>query len=854
MKNLTIPNALFISLLITTSITACSGGGGGGSSDGVTSTTGGTTADRSDDSDSATPDPGTPGSDTTNPNNPGSGEPTQTECGGQVIYTVGASQGDIIPASGQTLTLSSNNNDWGQLHFSSTQLPQNLTNARETFQSSRYNGRTGWENQKDDIFIPMRSHWAHCVSQDNQGNNVDNLFVSMTLQDGDGIEDNVGSVFHMQYDSASQSYLRTGNEITLNGMCHQAHGIAANADCSRVALLCETEPEKELDPCFSATKDLVAESDDVHLKQSNNYQGNANFLRDLPNALVNFERFDFREPTYLEEIIPISTVLPTLNTHYPGVFNSDSVYKNLSSGHFSTLLAESPAFAGKMDEFRERFHIQRDVANDEIWLLEWNANAEPVNLDDKFDSFIVSKLAGGSGAKTAMNLLYTDVEDDDRGWGTYAFAQNTRYFADDGSSHVSGSLNVIKRDFEDNEGIWEYDLFGSGASGRSGRGWGKDCTIGHVLHARVAYDPFKQEYTAVCTTDHNYLGENVGYIPNSLFGPAGGSPYSQLGNIAIKDENSKATVGGRWVHVVQNTNSYESIGGGHTLVALDENTNMLAFVAGQPTSKSAFDGYIHDKENGTLPAEQAYGANCYTNTPSTPNCDNGYLDHLMSLTDESQTYNGVTPFFNIHDLKVSPEVGVDTGHTRSVAHYMRSVTRIGLLKTNGQEPIPDERVKWIGDEWDLNADGDITFDNKRLTDNDAQACSYSDPQLVNLGNGRLLLGYAKQFCYGEQYRDSNSYNTRLSRINGLDLLVPMSYYLAELDLDGNIVAGPTELKLDNGTTFGWGGLDEIVSMGDGKAAWLYIEQPTRDNPSTEAPDPLNHNWRVMVYESAHNQN
>lgn len=840
-------HAAFLTLLLTGfGIAGCSGGGTSESADTIV-------GDSSSSGGSNNPnDSGKPGSadDSTGSNDSDS----LTECQRTNQYTVGGPRVDILPDKNQTLTLSSNNNNWGQLHFSSTQLPKNLPNARETFQSSRYNGRTGWESQKNEIFIPMRSHWAHCVSTDNHGNDIDNLFVSMTLQDGDSIEDNVGSVFHMQYDSASQSYIRTGNEITLNGMCHQAHGIATNADCSRVALLCETEPEKDLDPCFSATKDLVAESDDLHLKQSNNYQGNANFLKDLPNALVNFERYDFREPTYLEEIIPISTVLPTLNTHFPGVFNNDSVYKNLSSNHFSTLLAESPAFAGKMDDFRKRFHIQRDVANDEIWLLEWNANAEPVSLDENFDSFIVSKLAGGSGAKTAMNLLYTDINDDDREWGTYAFAQNTRYFADDGSSHVSGSLNVIKRDFKDNEGVWKYDLFGSGDSGRSGRGWSKDCTVGHVLHMRVAYDPFKQEYTAVCTTDHNYLGENVGYIPNSLFGPAGGNPYSQLGNIGVKDENSKATVGGRWLHVVQNTNSYESIGGGHTLVALDKNTNMLAFVAGQPSSKSAFDGFIHDKENGTLPAEQAYGANCYTNTPSTPNCDNGYLDHLMSLTDENQTYNGVTPFFNIHDLKVSPEADVDTNHTRSVSHYMRSVTRIGLVKTNGQEPIANERVKWIGDEWDLNDDGDITFDKKLLTDSDVKACSYSDPQLVNLGNGRLLLGYAKQFCYGNQYENSNSYNTRLSRINGLDLLVPMSYYLAELDLDGNIVAGPTELKLDNGTTFGWGGLDEIVPIGNGKAAWLYIEQPTRNNPSSDAPDPLNHNWRVMIYESTHSQN
>ena len=115
-------------------------------------------------------------------------------------------------------------------------------------------------------------------------------------------------------------------------------------------------------------------------------------------------------------------------------------------------------------------------------------------------------------------------------------------------------------------------------------------------------------------------------------------------------------------------------------------------------------------------------------------------------------------------------------------------------------------------------------------------CMLAAPQLTDLRNGRYLLGWAKFQCISD--------GRSIARMAGRHTLHPKEYWVMEIDAAGNRLTEPERL---DGT--GWGAMDEMVFLGDGKVGWSYIQNPeiTSDGSYT---DPYQSDWEFMVYQSA----
>ena len=111
----------------------------------------------------------------------------------------------------------------------------------------------------------------------------------------------------------------------------------------------------------------------------------------------------------------------------------------------------------------------------------------------------------------------------------------------------------------------------------------------------------------------------------------------------------------------------------------------------------------------------------------------------------------------------------------------------------------------------------------------------SAPQLTQLDTNRFLLGWAKFQCLSD--------GTALKRFAGAHTLHPKEYYLMEIDSDGNRLTQPTRVE-----STGWGGMDEMVSLGNGKVGWAYIQAP-EIHADGSFTDPYQSDWEFMVYES-----
>ena len=101
----------------------------------------------------------------------------------------------------------------------------------------------------------------------------------------------------------------------------------------------------------------------------------------------------------------------------------------------------------------------------------------------------------------------------------------------------------------------------------------------------------------------------------------------------------------------------------------------------------------------------------------------------------------------------------------------------------------------------------------------------------------MEIGYGRFQCISDGLGFDRIYATR----GAMRMLVPKAYYLMEVDADGNVLAGPVELP-----GHGWGGLDEPVSLGPGRVAWTYIQNPTFGAYTGGQQS----EWEVLVYESA----
>lgn len=121
-------------------------------------------------------------------------------------------------------------------------------------------------------------------------------------------------------------------------------------------------------------------------------------------------------------------------------------------------------------------------------------------------------------------------------------------------------------------------------------------------------------------------------------------------------------------------------------------------------------------------------------------------------------------------------------------------------------------------------------------------CLLGAPQLVDLQNGRYLLGYGKYQCISDGFH-LRRFATSANGTRSVSTVVPSEYYVMEIDADGNALTQPTALGRS-----GWGGLDALVSLGPGRAAWAYVPFP-KLLPDGTYPNPSQASWELLVYES-----
>lgn len=316
------------------------------------------------------------------------------------------------------------------------------------------------------------------------------------------------------------------------------------------------------------------------------------------------------------------------------------------------------------------------------------------------------------------------------------------------------------------------------------RGWTWACAGGHVLHMRAFFNPFTGYFGALCTSD----GSAYWYGQNA-------------GAIAPKMETSSTIFEGYEGTIVASSNSAVTNGGGHKLIAIDADHSIIAVVGTDivPEDHPDFLAYVSM-------AEQA-ASNAGLSLTGIAACEWYEGDNCFQMFLEAWYYdNGRSRFPTFR------------GGFWNGDYTASELTKIGLLKVadNGRSVVggQEQYVNWV------------------VEDDD---CMLSAPQLTQLDTNRFLLGWAKFQCLSD--------GTALKRFAGAHTLHPKEYYLMEIDSDGNRLTQPTRVE-----STGWGGMDEMVSLGNGKVGWAYIQAPEirADGSFT---DPYQSDWEFMVYES-----
>jgi len=131
-------------------------------------------------------------------------------------------------------------------------------------------------------------------------------------------------------------------------------------------------------------------------------------------------------------------------------------------------------------------------------------------------------------------------------------------------------------------------------------------------------------------------------------------------------------------------------------------------------------------------------------------------------------------------------VGVD-GEVTPEGYPVEPPTSIGLAKWD-ESGVMQGEIDWV------------------VQDSEAYV-SYST--LAELEPGRFLLGWGTMFKLDDQ-DDGGEVSMR----------IPWDYYVMEIDESGEVLTEPLLLE-----GVGWGELDEPVSLGNGRVAWTYIENP-----------------------------
>ncbi|WP_445359840.1 hypothetical protein ACJJIL_12475 [Microbulbifer sp. EKSA005] len=364
--------------------------------------------------------------------------------------------------------------------------------------------------------------------------------------------------------------------------------------------------------------------------------------------------------------------------------------------------------------------------------------------------------------------------------GTHLGTQELLYVEDDSQGRTSYAFSVTARvlvsgsHYSAGLTVINRDDWSMSFSGDDHRGWYWACGHGHVLNIRAFYNPGNEMYGALCTSDGNK------YYP---------SPG--LNAIAIKMEDSGSSVyEGTYNHLVPSTSAMISNGGGHTVVPVDADTNLSVIVSPKYIEDSNMDMFLQDELGIDTSGDGPFDEEC---------ADNGIRNCFFSYIDSGE-------------YPVISRQGLYSGDALDTT----SLTRVGIAKVDGEGSIEGNGIEWLA------------------TDSD---CQISDPQLVDLKNGRYLFGYAQFQCISDNLPYNRSYN---KSGDAMRMLVPKAYYVMEIDADLNVLEGPVKL-----TDYGWGGLDEPMYLGNGKVAWSYIKNPTLDNYIGGQQNV----WQAIVYHS-----
>jgi hypothetical protein len=599
-------------------------------------------------------------------------------------------------------------------------LPDAMLNAKEVYQLAHYIGRTDSEQDEEDIDIPIRSYTATCDVDTNEPR----MFVSLTLAKTDISDSTYGSIFEMKYDPATSSFVETGNSAILP-QCYESHGVTASADCSRIAVLCNTEyraSEK-----YGVDKDLIELYGSSWMKWEDNHDEIDGLIQNQIGSLIvnnsSYRNFFTSHPS-----LTMADFLTGLQENFPdGNFDESTTFSDFKKSSFKEEMAYivSQLSTSDLADLHQQIREQAYKENDQIWLMEWDNQSLSVTPK----SYVVNKMHGGTHLG-AQELIYT--HDDSQGRTSYAFSVTARVFDSSGNSHYSAGLTVVNRD------NWKMNLH-SGGSGEE-RGWYWDCGYGHDSNIRAFYNLYNESYGALCTSD----------ATRTL-----GSIHGALGTIGIKMEGSSNSSSGRTLHYVPATNAMVTNGGGHTVVPVNASTNLVLIVAPKLITDDDMDRFLTDTIGVDITSGKSFESDC--GSWDEVNCFQAYLaENRWSNSDLYFTIPG-QDLYSSSNLKSS------------------SLTRIGIAKANEKGSVFGERFEWI------------------VEDDD---CQISDPQLVDLKNGRFLLGYAKFQCIS----DGLGYNRLSNKSGSKRMLVPKAYYLMEIDVDGNIQSGPTELP-----NHGWGG-------------------------------------------------
>ena len=121
-------------------------------------------------------------------------------------------------------------------------------------------------------------------------------------------------------------------------------------------------------------------------------------------------------------------------------------------------------------------------------------------------------------------------------------------------------------------------------------------------------------------------------------------------------------------------------------------------------------------------------------------------------------------------------------------------TRIGLARFDAQGAMQGE-IQWV------------VGDSEHFL---------GHAQIAELGEGRYLLGWSRQWQVGDGLDETSMWTIRRRH----SFQSAWSWHLMEIDAEGTPL---TQMRtLDNA---GWGDLDEWVELGDGRVGWSYIEDP-----------------------------